>query len=447
MKVKLSGERIVRTLEQRDVALKELMQLDRLAVECLAVLALRSYLRRLGISRVMVEGVDVSVSDAKKESLADALWDAGEDGRKVKVLEDSGIKTEEILKASNGDGAVVSVAYREKVTEIVGCLREYVDGLYDSNLKGWHMHTNFPDSVGSGLWYWLSMYVGHTGESLTPATRMVYGSRISKSIQSVFATEPIIERKDKLMQTYEMFRAGYTRLMKADKLEVMEKAKIRRLVRTDNIQEIDVTELFSRAATTLVRAYGDKKLPRWIDVSIALSLATGRRMSEIHSTGSFEYVDDNHVMFSGQLKKKGDGSAYVIPTLLPAKLIVDGHEYLKALDKYIVDDPKAAHVRFSKDIASRGMGVWYYECLPELRNYTDASGKEVKVKSYHRLREIYALVCSKIYGPDDASLKELIDFYKGILGHGDNGDAFLAYENNFKIVGGVDTVRKLLEIK
>lgn len=58
-------------------------------------------------------------------------------------------------------------------------------------------------------------------------------------------------------------------------------------------------------------------------VVTALGIVTGRRMAELLVTARFEVVDDNHVMFKGQLKTPdADPPAYKIRILAPADQVV-----------------------------------------------------------------------------------------------------------------------------
>jgi hypothetical protein len=69
------------------------------------------------------------------------------------------------------------------------------------------------------------------------------------------------------------------------------------------------------------------------EITVALAYATGRRMAEIRGDhASFAVVSANRVLFTGQLKTKGreaGSKPYVIPTLLPASLVVAGHDKLR----------------------------------------------------------------------------------------------------------------------
>lgn len=440
MKIQVNNAGLARSPQGRTAALEQLAGLTSFELESLPVVELRKLLRSAGITNVTVDDRLLSVSSARKTDLCAAVWEITATTRLKQELEDSGLTADDIAKASSSDGAVVADHMQTKIDKITNELLKYVNDLWDPRVQGWKMSGSLPDLLGSELWTWLSFYRGYTGEVITLATRASYGSNIIKTVGRVLALESVEMRREKLTEAYAAFRSGYYRLDKVNKTEVSKVAKEREVFRLEHVQEIDVGLMLERANKVL-RAIATEKQPRWIDVSIALALVTGRRMSEIHATGSFEFVDDYHVAFNGQLKKSQEADRYTIPVLMDAKYVVLGHEYLKLLDKYVPDEPKLAHTRYSKDISCRGMGLWYTECLPGLKNFTDEKGKSVSVRTYHRLREMYALTCVKVYGPKDPSAYELINFYKSILGHAETGSQFLAYERNFKLTGGWDKVR------
>ena len=436
-RVGTSSTTIAKNPQARAVALERMAELTAFDIESRTVPELRTLLRTASITNLTVDGKTVDVSNARKADLTDALWEITKTTRLKNDVEESGLSPEDIAKALESDGALINVNVQKKIEEITERLVGYVNDLWDPHVGGWKMTGALPELLGSELWTWLAFYRGHTGDVISMGTRATYGSNIIKTVSRAISLEPVEERRLKLAEAYGAFRTGYYRLDKSNKTEVSKTAKVREVFRLDHVQEIDVGLMLERADKTL-RAIASDKKPRWIDVSIALALVTGRRMSEIHATGSFKWVDDYSVEFKGQLKKAGETDSYVIPTLIEARFVVIGHEYLKMLDKYVVNEPKLAHSRYSKDISCRGMGLWYTECLPGLKNYTDEKGKTVSVRTYHRLREMYALTCVKVCGPKDPSAYQLIAFYKGILGHSEVGTQFLAYERNFKLVGGWD---------
>ncbi len=152
------------------------------------------------------------------------------------------------------------------------------------------------------------------------------------------------------------------------------------------------------------------KAPDWKKVSIALAIATGRRMAEIHLTSSqFEYVDKTTCNFTGQLKVKGDAfeyfeknPAYPIPVLVNAQLVCDAHEWLKRNSK-TVEDTRVAANRYTKDLS---------EVMKLLKN---RFGIEHDFFTYKGLRTIYAQVCSQVFNNNDP---DNTLYLARILGHG-----------------------------
>ncbi len=70
-------------------------------------------------------------------------------------------------------------------------------------------------------------------------------------------------------------------------------------------------------------------------LSLGLMLLTGRRMSEILHSGNFEYIADDRVMFSGQLKTRESPTAktypFSIPVLCDANKIIEAFKRLRAM--------------------------------------------------------------------------------------------------------------------
>lgn len=148
----------------------------------------------------------------------------------------------------------------------------------------------------------------------------------------------------------------------------------------------------------------------WKRVSVALAIATGRRMAELHHVDTrFEYVNKNHVKFTGQMKIKGSAAdyfeklpSYDIPVLIDAELVIKGHEWLKKNGK-VVDSTKAVNRRYSGDLSD------YLKLLKS------KWGIEHELFKYKALRAIYAQVCNHIFNggnPDN------ILYLAQILGHG-----------------------------
>lgn len=103
---------------------------------------------------------------------------------------------------------------------------------------------------------------------------------------------------------------------------------------------INIEKLILNCLETMTKLESDETI-KWTDLTIFLAIGTGRRPVEIHALGTFEYVDDFTLHFSGQAKTRGAEEAnlaYNIPTIFPAKLLIKAHILLSETGKRI--DPE-----------------------------------------------------------------------------------------------------------
>lgn len=174
----------------------------------------------------------------------------------------------------------------------------------------------------------------------------------------------------------------------------------------------------------------------WKRVSIALAIATGRRSAEIHQEHTkFEYVDQWHVNFAGQLKVKGDAEeyfdknpSYKIPVLVDAQLVVKAHQWLKDNGK-LVDSPKAVNRRYSADLSDA------------MKNLKNSLKIQHELFSYKGLRTIYAQVCNDVFNRADSDntlyLAQILGHGRGELLRGDDLIDMLtpqSYNSDFRVI-------------
>lgn len=161
------------------------------------------------------------------------------------------------------------------------------------------------------------------------------------------------------------------------------------------------------------------KLDRWMDVSIALALVTGRRMAEIHSAKSnFVKVDDYLVHFSGQLKtsrreNQDTVKPYNIPVLLPADMVIAGREYLKQCDKLYTD--KKNEVGLTIEIPEVVNACVSMSLSRAIKIRLNDFKKGEKAITYKDCRAIYADMSWQLFGNQD--LEEKAPLLSVILGH------------------------------
>ncbi len=84
----------------------------------------------------------------------------------------------------------------------------------------------------------------------------------------------------------------------------------------------------ARIESLLVHLAGSS---HWVDLSILVALASGRRAIEVLKVGAFNKVDDHHVLFSGQAKTKSRGviKPYKIPVLIHSDTFIEAFNKLR----------------------------------------------------------------------------------------------------------------------
>lgn len=141
-----------------------------------------------------------------------------------------------------------------------------------------------------------------------------------------------------------------------------------------NRVELDLTSFIKKAHAVLdsVAQGSTKDDLDWRNVSCAIALVSGRRMAEIHLSGSFEKENEYTVKFKGQLKGKnrrneiGDTQLplieceFKIPTLVKADLVVAGIKWLDKNGKRFeaTEDPERVNRRWSKVLSEAVKDRW-----------------------------------------------------------------------------------------
>ena len=161
---------------------------------------------------------------------------------------------------------------------------------------------------------------------------------------------------------------------------------------------LDVDGFINKAVEELKSDY---YMPR----VLALSALTGRRVAEIGCTAKFEFIDNNHVLFTGQLKTKNKLSdlTYTIPVLYDAKVIIETLDNLKVNFPKYIEDPYGFSANYAPNM---GKVVKKYKPFVE-GNITPKD-----------LRAIYAPIAYDRFCPDKREHDTL--FYTKILGHSQN---------------------------
>lgn len=146
------------------------------------------------------------------------------------------------------------------------------------------------------------------------------------------------------------------------------------------------------------------------DQIIGLAALTGRRMAEIGCTAAFERIkgDDEHLLFSGQLKMKGraDQTAYIIPVLGNVDKIIQTLARIREAKPIYTGNTPRFHNACSKNIGQKTK-----------KFFAATSNSELRPKD---LRSIYAEICYQ-YLDDKRVAKQ--KFFSQILGHGEDDNS------------------------
>ena len=181
----------------------------------------------------------------------------------------------------------------------------------------------------------------------------------------------------------------------------------------------------------------------WREIALAVQLLTGRRVNEVMCTGKFEYVDDETVKFSGQLKKREvDNYQFEIKVLMKAgALIIPALEWLEKAEKritpeifntsYLYENFRSAekgyqphryvNARFSKDLGKEMKHLVNSHVILHSGDWVTpgVQGKGADVRVTHLLRQMYAKAYVLVYcGEFSSSSLDVVSSMLGkVLGH------------------------------
>jgi hypothetical protein len=131
-------------------------------------------------------------------------------------------------------------------------------------------------------------------------------------------------------------------------------------------------------------------------------------MAEVHGVGtSFEYIDDDHVFFKGQLKTRGLSdtvNGYAIRSLVPSSRLIAAFDRLVSLRAPM--EPEDVNRLLAKPLSTE---------LPlSLKAFKAATG----IQKYKDMRDIYA---ARVLEFKPVTMTPNA-FLSGCMGHGDKDD-------------------------
>ncbi|EIJ44368.1 hypothetical protein BegalDRAFT_0001 [Beggiatoa alba B18LD] len=155
------------------------------------------------------------------------------------------------------------------------------------------------------------------------------------------------------------------------------------------------------------------------DIATGLMLLTGRRSTEIFKSANFEYVDNYHVLFSGQLKNARCGvtvnnarDSFVIPVLADANRIITALNKVRSMKPLSDKSENEVHSLTSNAVGKavkRNLNGHVKRAINQsIDSLTDFNHLEPKA-----LRSIYVHIAQRKFAP----LSVLNTFATDVLGH------------------------------
>jgi len=158
---------------------------------------------------------------------------------------------------------------------------------------------------------------------------------------------------------------------------------------------------------------------KYTDLAVGIALATGRRLTEVMREAQFEFVDNQHIKFSGQLKTRTrglkDDLSYIIPVLANSKQIISALNALREQVKDFEVDVKVRGELVTLNIADAPIEAIQARFSSSLVNRTNTIFQN-KDFVYRTCREIYAAVAAPVHKKPRESFTA---FRTRVLGHAD----------------------------
>lgn len=177
---------------------------------------------------------------------------------------------------------------------------------------------------------------------------------------------------------------------------------------SDNLPKVANLQKYFDTTFGLLSKDG-QKITSYVSLAIGLMAATGRRSTEILKTARFEKIDNDTVMFHGQLKKrKQKGMGYKIRVFGGSDLIIDALAKLRKMKDFSSKTNSQVNATCAKEI-NKKVKKFFNTCVG------------VSDLEPHDLRRIYAETCFEIYKAENPNKRhyDRLDSYAYDLGHFD----------------------------
>lgn len=177
------------------------------------------------------------------------------------------------------------------------------------------------------------------------------------------------------------------------------KAESRQQVYSDNTNLRPISDI----DTLLIKAESLIECSSYTALAVGLCLLTGRRLTEILLTATMTPIDEDTVLFSGQLKTKDSENAqtgaYEIPVLTDSETICKALKQLRKYKDLSTLSPKQVHSRCNKS------------CNEQVKRHFLPLIPQCSVKD---LRAIYSTIAYELFCPRNVSETA---YTAKILGH------------------------------
>ncbi len=411
----------------------------------LPVKKLRQIAPSVGVSNIFQDGKLTKAGQGRQATLSEAIYQACEDARIAKNVRS---------RETDDDGEGINpTLYEEDVNKLA---EKYYKGLHSYTINCLRENVAFSPEFFTLVAPFredLIVIVDDRSPSGKASNNTInnWKSQVLKRIESLVNQHSSEFPDDRLKAEFKGFYRSVQAAFQVERKEKTAQTNIAIKTRQNNTIGIKVLPLFDWAKNQVVNL--PESSARWREVAIAIMVLTGRRQSEVMSSGKFELTDsDSHLLFSGQLKRHArdeDVKPYEIPVIgHTAYAIVEAMKWLEANNKRIIPDDytlesiqkaaKKAHDNFSKYLSQMAEKVCTsYIVLDEGDNweYQDEKGKTKDRRKSHLFRQIYGQVVYPVFYAD--SNRKLAQILIEVMGHSDTPSsrsfAFSNYDSDIEV--------------
>ena len=336
-------------------------------------------------------GIISSVNSKRKEELAKELVELLKDTRQRITLQinQTAKTTDHIAK----ERKTLETEFEDPTPEVAGRLYKTLCEIAQD--------ADDADVLLNSVLTLLTRHVTREVKKYQPSSIKNRKTRICKMLRANVESETLFKKK--ISDTVEVFVRRYHKMLSDVVEEVNIDTRTKVIDKGRNKTLVDGNGCLEFARNSLTR------LDRWMDVSIALIITTGRRMSEIHNSETvFTKIDDYTLSFDGQLmtKDRGDLGAFNIPCLLPADMILNGINYLREQDPERLY--KGTENMTVAEIVNAKVSV-------SLSRAVKANMIGFGINVYKDCRVVYAEICWETLA--DQAVIDKAHYFSQILGH------------------------------